>query len=57
MTQKHLKVKPVMALLLGELNKMICISKTNFKGQLQNQDLLLQKQLHGLQLADKSIPY
>jgi|GEM_PF-6047022 len=57
MTQKHLKVKPVMALLLEELNKMICISKTNFKGQLQNQDLLLQKQLHGLQLADKSILY
>jgi hypothetical protein len=57
MTQKNLKVKPVMALLLGDLNKMICISKTNFKEQLQNQDLLLQKQLHGLQLADKSIPY
>ena len=57
MTQKNLKAKPVMALLLGELNKMICISKTNFKGQLQNQDLLLQKQLHGLQLADKSILY
>jgi len=40
MTQKNLKAKSVMALLLGELNKMICISKTNFKEQLQNQDLL-----------------
>lgn len=57
MTQKNLKAKSVMALLLGELNKMICISKTNFKEQLQNQDLLLQKLLHGLQLVDKSRQY
>ncbi|EPH37084.1 hypothetical protein L291_0796 [Acinetobacter guillouiae MSP4-18] len=40
MAQKNLKAKSVMVLLLGELNKMICFSKTNFKEQLQNQDLL-----------------
>lgn len=40
MAQKNLKAKSVMVLLLGELNKMICYIKTNFKEQLQNQDLL-----------------